>query len=49
MFIWRTETSGGIYVASVSLQLIYARNIPNGVCTAPPEDERVVLETCRSS
>jgi hypothetical protein len=23
------------------------RNIPNGVCEAPPEDEQVMLETCR--
>jgi hypothetical protein len=26
---------------------IYARNIPNAVCVAPPEDEQVMLETCR--
>jgi hypothetical protein len=24
-----------------------ARNIPNAVCEAPPEDEQVMLETCR--
>jgi hypothetical protein len=23
------------------------RNIPNGACGAPPEDEQVMLETCR--
>jgi hypothetical protein len=27
----------------------YARNIPNAVCVAPPEDEQVMLETCRDS
>jgi hypothetical protein len=27
---------------------LYARNIPNAVCVAPPEDEQVMLETCRS-
>jgi hypothetical protein len=26
---------------------LYARNIPNAVCVAPPEDEKVMLETCR--
>jgi hypothetical protein len=26
---------------------LYARNIPNAVCAAPPEDEQVMLETCR--
>jgi hypothetical protein len=25
---------------------LYARNIPNAVCGAPPEDEQVMLETC---
>jgi hypothetical protein len=30
-------------------QLTYARNIPNAFCGAHPEDERVVLETCRGS
>jgi hypothetical protein len=24
---------------------LYARNIPNAVCVAPPEDEQVMLET----
>jgi hypothetical protein len=27
--------------------IAHARNIPNAVCTAPPEDEQVMLETCR--
>jgi hypothetical protein len=27
---------------------LYARSIPNAVCIAPPEDEQVMLETCRS-
>jgi hypothetical protein len=26
---------------------LYARNIPNAVCGAPPDDEQVRLETCR--
>jgi hypothetical protein len=26
---------------------LYARNIPSAVCTALPEDEQVMLETCR--
>jgi hypothetical protein len=26
---------------------LYARNIPSAVCIAPPEDEQVMLETCR--
>jgi hypothetical protein len=27
----------------------HARNIPSGVCVATPEDEQVMLETCRGS
>jgi hypothetical protein len=30
-----------------SQRTLYARNIPNAVCTEPPEDEQVMLETCR--
>jgi hypothetical protein len=26
---------------------LYARNIPNAIRTTPPEDEQVMLETCR--
>jgi hypothetical protein len=26
---------------------IYVRSIPNAVCLAPPEDEQVMLETCK--
>jgi hypothetical protein len=26
---------------------LYARNIPSAVCAVPPEDEQVMLETCR--
>jgi hypothetical protein len=26
---------------------LYAHNIPNVICAAPPEDEQVMLETCR--
>jgi hypothetical protein len=40
---------------SVALQLqswhrqmtLYARNIPSVICLAPPEDEQVMLGTCR--
>jgi hypothetical protein len=27
--------------------MTYARNTLNAVCSAPPEDEQVMLETCR--
>jgi hypothetical protein len=30
-------------------QLTYARNIPSAVCVSPPEDEQVMLETCRDT
>jgi hypothetical protein len=42
-----------VRIMSVSLQpchsqlTLYARNIPNALCVAPPEDEQVMLETCR--
>jgi hypothetical protein len=26
---------------------LYPRSIPNAVCAGPPEDEQVMLETCR--
>jgi hypothetical protein len=26
---------------------LYARNIPNAVSVVPPEDEQIMLETCR--
>jgi hypothetical protein len=41
------------FTVAVSLQpchshlTLYARTIPNSVCVAPPEDEQVMLETCR--
>jgi hypothetical protein len=47
------RTSWGYATIAVSLQpchsqlTLYARNIPNAVCEAPPEDEQVTLETCR--
>jgi hypothetical protein len=28
---------------------IYARNVSNAVCAARPEEEQVMLETCRGS
>jgi uncharacterized protein YfbU (UPF0304 family) len=28
---------------------LYARDIPNAVCEAPPEEEQVMLETCRGT
>jgi hypothetical protein len=42
-------------VRAVSLQschsqlILYARIIPSAVCVEPPEDEQVMLETCRGS
>jgi hypothetical protein len=30
-----------------TVAVLYARNIPNAVCVAPPEDEQVILETFR--
>jgi hypothetical protein len=32
---------------ATALQLTYTRNIPSVMCAAPPEDEQVMLETCR--
>jgi hypothetical protein len=32
-----------------SQMTLYARNIPSAVCTTPPEDEQVMLKTCRGS
>jgi hypothetical protein len=42
----------GCSMVAVSLQtcysqLTYTRNIPNAICTTPPEDEQVMLKTCR--
>jgi hypothetical protein len=36
--------SVGFAMIAVSL---HVRNIPNAVCAANPEDEQVMLETCR--
>jgi hypothetical protein len=30
-----------------SQMILYARSIPNAVCVTPPEDEQLLLETCR--
>jgi hypothetical protein len=38
--------SVGCGTVAVSLTL-YARSVPSAVCTVPPEDEQVMLETCR--
>jgi hypothetical protein len=40
---------GAVKLQPCYSQLTYARNIPNAVCVAPPEDEQVMLETCRGS
>jgi hypothetical protein len=37
----------GSFTATVPQLTLYARNIRNSVCVAPPEDEQVILETCR--
>jgi hypothetical protein len=45
--------SAGCAMIVVSLQswyrqlTLYARNIPNAVCAELPQDEQVMLETCR--
>jgi hypothetical protein len=36
-----------VKLQSCHSQLTYARNIPSAVFDAPPEDEQVMLETCR--
>jgi hypothetical protein len=36
-----------VYCVRVMSVGCYARNIPSAVCVAPPEDEQVMLETCR--
>jgi hypothetical protein len=49
----RVMSVGSGKVAVVKLQpchsqlTLHARSIPNAVCEAPPEDEQVMLETCR--
>jgi hypothetical protein len=35
--------------AILAQPILYARNIPNAVCVANPEDKQVTLETCRST
>jgi hypothetical protein len=51
--VCRVRMSVGCGTVVVSLQpchsqlTLYARNIPNFVCLAPPEDKQVMLETCR--
>jgi hypothetical protein len=50
-FIWYIVSC--FCTVAVSLQpchsqlTLYARNTPNAFCAAPPEDEQVMLETCR--
>jgi hypothetical protein len=34
-----------MYISTFKYLLISARNIPNAVCEAPPDDEQVMLET----
>jgi hypothetical protein len=36
----------GVFDSQLTL---HARNIPSVVCVEPPEDEQVMLETCRGS
>jgi hypothetical protein len=36
------------YKRATAVQLtLYARSRPSAVCAEPPEDEQVMLETCR--
>jgi hypothetical protein len=54
LLILRRCCTNGCGTVAVSLQswhsqlTLYARNIPNAFSGAPPEDEQVILETCRS-
>jgi hypothetical protein len=34
-----------VSLGTVALLTLYARNIPNADCVAPPEDEQTMLET----
>jgi hypothetical protein len=36
-----------MYIGTFKYLLISARNIPSAVCVALPEDEQVMIETCR--
>jgi hypothetical protein len=51
--VYVVRTSDGSGTVAVKLQpcqsqlTLYARNIPNAVSVAPPEDEQVMFETCR--
>jgi hypothetical protein len=42
----QTAVVSWLWRATAKLTL-YARNIPSAVCSGPPEDEQVMLETCR--
>jgi hypothetical protein len=44
--LWRIKVAVKLLPCHSQLTL-YARNIPNAVCVGPPEDEKVLLETCR--
>jgi hypothetical protein len=41
--------NGTWYIECTLCQLaaLHALNIPSAVCVAPPEDEQVIIETCR--
>jgi hypothetical protein len=51
--VYYVRMSAGCATVVVKLQswhsqlTLYARNIPSAVCAVPPEDEQVMLETCR--
>jgi hypothetical protein len=36
-----------MYISTFKYLLISARNIPSLDCAAPPEDEKLMLETCK--
>jgi hypothetical protein len=36
-----------VYTSTFKYALISARSIPSAVCAATPEDEQVMLETCK--
>jgi hypothetical protein len=58
LFIQFIEDQGPVHVSSITcsssvgatktaLGILRAYNVPTAVCVAPPEDEKVILETCR--
>jgi hypothetical protein len=57
LLILRKHFTNGIWYIACVCQLAVARlkfhcnvrNIPNAVCVVPPEDEQLMLETCKNN